>query len=136
MLNWGREALQTQSMARRRIRARGIQNNTPSSSLIRRIRPARMRPTTLRPVRGPPVEFRHMTLACVRQRSDECPERCGRRARRSKVKTFTIENQTSNITLHATIQEAEAVPDSACFGNEAALARLAATWPAGRPARI
>ena len=52
------------------------------------------------------------------------------------MKTFTIENVTNNITLRATIQEPEAIPDSACFGNEAALARLAANWPAARLAGI
>jgi hypothetical protein len=52
------------------------------------------------------------------------------------MKTFTIENETSNITIHATRQEAEAVPGSECFGNEAALAKLAANWPTARLVEI
>src|ERR1700733_11274362 len=56
--------------------------------------------------------------------SDECPDRGGRRGRRTKVKTFTIENGTNNIMIHASVKEAEAVPDSERFGNEAALGKL------------
>jgi hypothetical protein len=52
--------------------------------------------------------------------------------RRSKMKTFTIENETNNITLHGSAKEAEAIPDSERFGNEATLAKLAANWPAAR----
>src|SRR5258708_29565333 len=52
------------------------------------------------------------------------------------MKTFTIENETNNITIHATKQEAEAVPGSECFGNEAALAKLAANWPTARLVEI
>jgi hypothetical protein len=48
------------------------------------------------------------------------------------MKTYTIENETNNITIHATKQEAEAVPGSECFANEAALAKLAANWPSAR----
>jgi hypothetical protein len=48
------------------------------------------------------------------------------------MKTFTIENETNNITIHATKQEAEAVPDAERFANEAALAKLAADWPMAR----
>ncbi len=47
------------------------------------------------------------------------------------MKTFTIENETNNITIHATRHGAEAVPDSECFANEAGLAALAGS-PAGR----
>ena len=46
------------------------------------------------------------------------------------MKTFTIENETNNITIYASAKEAEAVPDSECFGSEAALSTLAADWPA------
>jgi hypothetical protein len=53
-----------------------------------------------------------------------------------KMKTFTIENETNNITLHASGKEAETVPDSERFTNEAALARLAANWPAARLVEI
>jgi hypothetical protein len=48
------------------------------------------------------------------------------------VKTFTIDNETNNITMHATSKEAEVVPDSERFGSEAALAKIAAKWPASR----
>jgi hypothetical protein len=49
-----------------------------------------------------------------------------------KMKTFTIENETNNITLHPTIQEAEAVANAGCLRNEAGLAKLAANWPAAQ----
>ena len=49
------------------------------------------------------------------------------------MKTFTIENETNNITAHASGKEAGAAPNSERFGNEAALAKLASNWP---PARL
>src|ERR1700680_1723185 len=52
--------------------------------------------------------------------------------RRFKMKTFTIENETNNITIHTTAQEAEAVANAERFRNEAGLAKLAADWPAAR----
>ncbi|MGA2714162.1 MAG: DUF3489 domain-containing protein [Bryobacteraceae bacterium] len=52
------------------------------------------------------------------------------------MKTFTIENETNNITIHASAKEAEAVPNSERFSNEAALAKLAANWPAARLVEI
>jgi hypothetical protein len=52
--------------------------------------------------------------------------------RRFAMKTFTIENETNNITLHTTIQDAEAVANAERFSNEAGLAKLAADWPAAR----
>ena len=48
------------------------------------------------------------------------------------MKTFTIENETNNITVHATIQDAEAVANADRFRNEAQLAKLVADWPAAR----
>jgi hypothetical protein len=48
------------------------------------------------------------------------------------MKTFTIENETNNITVHASAKEADAVANSERFSNEAALAKLAADWPAAR----
>src|SRR5271170_8037346 len=48
------------------------------------------------------------------------------------MKNFTIENETNNITVHGSAKEAEAVPNSERFSNEAALAKLAANWPAAR----
>jgi Protein of unknown function (DUF3489) len=71
-------------------------------------------------------------LAESAQGSDECPDRGGRRARRTKVKTFTIENETDNIIVHMTIQEAEAVANAECFHSEAGLAKLGANWPGAR----
>jgi hypothetical protein len=48
------------------------------------------------------------------------------------MKNFTIENKTNNITINGSAKEAEAFPDSERFGTEAALAKLAANWPAAR----
>ncbi len=50
--------------------------------------------------------------------------------------TFTIENETNNITAHATVQGAEVVPNAERFRNEAGLAKLAADWPAARLVEI
>ncbi len=50
--------------------------------------------------------------------------------------TFTIENETDNITAHPTAQEAEAVPNAERFQNEAGLAKLAANWPVARLVEI
>jgi hypothetical protein len=52
------------------------------------------------------------------------------------MKHFTIENETNNITIHATAKEAEAVANSERFSNEGALAKLAAAWPAARLVEI
>jgi hypothetical protein len=52
------------------------------------------------------------------------------------MKTFTIETDTNNITLHSTAKEAEAVPDSERFCNEAMLAKLTAQWPTARLVEI
>ena len=52
------------------------------------------------------------------------------------MKNFTIENETNNITIHSSAKEAEAVPDSERFTSEAALAKLAANWPAARLVEI
>jgi hypothetical protein len=52
------------------------------------------------------------------------------------MKHFTIENETNNITIHATVKEAEAFPNSERFSNEGALAKLAANWPAARLVEI
>jgi len=56
--------------------------------------------------------------------------------RRFKMKTFTIDNETNNITIHTTIQAAEAVANAERFRNEAGLAKLAANWPAARLVEI
>jgi hypothetical protein len=52
-----------------------------------------------------------------------------------KMKIFTIDAE-NNITIHASVKEAEAVPGSERFSNEAALAKLAANWPATRLVEI
>jgi hypothetical protein len=52
------------------------------------------------------------------------------------MKTFTIDNATNHITLHGSAQEAEAISDSERFSSEAALAKLAAHWPAARLVHI
>jgi hypothetical protein len=52
------------------------------------------------------------------------------------MKHFTIENETNNITVHTSAKEADAVPDSERFSNEAALAKLSANWPAARLVEI
>jgi len=52
------------------------------------------------------------------------------------MKNFMIENETNNITVHASAREAEAVPNSERFSNEAALAKLASNWPAARLVEI
>src|SRR6202790_4853236 len=52
------------------------------------------------------------------------------------MKSFTIDNETNNITIHATAQEAEAVANAERFRNEGALAKLAADWPAARLVEI
>jgi hypothetical protein len=48
------------------------------------------------------------------------------------MKHFTIENETNNITVYASAKEADDVPNSERFSNEAALAKVAAEWPAAR----
>jgi Protein of unknown function (DUF3489) len=52
--------------------------------------------------------------------------------RRLKMKTFSIENDTSNITIHSSEEEARAVLNSERFSDEAALTTLATNWPAAR----
>ena len=48
------------------------------------------------------------------------------------MKTFTIDNETNNITIHPTIQDADAVTNAERFRHEVGLAKLAANWPAAR----
>ena len=45
---------------------------------------------------------------------------------------FTIENESNNIMAHATMEGAEAVPNTDRFRNEATLTKLVADWPAAR----
>jgi Protein of unknown function (DUF3489) len=52
------------------------------------------------------------------------------------MKTFTIDNETNNITVHATTQDAEAVANAERFRNEVGLNKLAADWPAARLVEI
>jgi hypothetical protein len=48
------------------------------------------------------------------------------------MKIFTIQNETNQIAVHASAQDASAVLNSARFRSEASLARLAAGWPSSR----
>jgi len=50
--------------------------------------------------------------------------------------TFTIENETNNITIHATLKEAKAVLNAELFQDEESLGKLAAIWPTSRLAEI
>jgi hypothetical protein len=52
------------------------------------------------------------------------------------MNNFTIENDSNNIAVHGSVKEAETVLNSERFGNEAALAKLAATCPAARLVEI
>src|SRR5277367_6482723 len=63
-------------------------------------------------------------------------DRGNHRARRLKMKNFTIESETNNIMIHGSAKEADAVPNTERFSNEAALAKLAANWPAARLVEI
>ena len=51
------------------------------------------------------------------------------------MKTFTIEKETCNITVHATKREAANVADAQLFGSAEDLAALAADWPAAETRR-
>ena len=48
------------------------------------------------------------------------------------MKTFTIENETNNITAHRTAGDAESVAGAERFATAAAFAGLAAHWPSAR----
>lgn len=48
------------------------------------------------------------------------------------MKTFTIDNDTNNISAHQTAQEAKSVAGAECFATAAALGGLASHWPAAR----
>jgi hypothetical protein len=52
------------------------------------------------------------------------------------MRTFTIENENNNITIHASAREAEAVLDSERFATEAELASLASNWQSARLVEI
>jgi hypothetical protein len=52
------------------------------------------------------------------------------------MKIVTVENETNNITVHASVQEAEAIPDSQHFSSEFVLAKMASDWPAARLVEI
>jgi hypothetical protein len=80
-------------------------------------------------------EFRQNSLACVAKRSDECDPRGHYRARRSKMKTFTIDAE-NNITTHASSEGAEAAAGTEHFSSAAELSALAANWPGERLVEI
>jgi hypothetical protein len=48
------------------------------------------------------------------------------------MQVFSIENETNNITIHASAAEAEAILDAERFASEEELSSLAANWPASR----
>jgi hypothetical protein len=52
------------------------------------------------------------------------------------MKTYTIENETNNITAYATKHEAIAVPDAEPFSSAEELAKLATNWPVARLVEI
>jgi len=52
------------------------------------------------------------------------------------MKTYTIENETNNITVHATAQDAATIGNADRFHNEAGLVNLAADWPTSRLVEI
>ena len=52
------------------------------------------------------------------------------------MKTFTIDNETNNITVHASAQDAVAVANAERFRNEGGLAKLATEWPMARLVEI
>ena len=52
------------------------------------------------------------------------------------MKTYTIENENNNITVHASAKAAETVPGAERFSSEAALGKLAGDWPASRLVEI
>jgi len=52
------------------------------------------------------------------------------------MRTFTIENDNNNITIHASAREAEGVLDSERFATEAELASLASNWQSARLVEI
>jgi Protein of unknown function (DUF3489) len=52
------------------------------------------------------------------------------------MRHFTIENETNNIVIHGSAKEADALPNTERFSNEAALAKLAADWSAARLVEI
>jgi hypothetical protein len=52
------------------------------------------------------------------------------------MRTFTIEIETNNITVHGSAKQAEAVLNAERFSDEATLAKLAANWPASRLVEI
>lgn len=52
------------------------------------------------------------------------------------MKHFTIDNETNNIMVHASAQEAQAVANAERFRNEGQLGKIAAEWPMARLVEI
>ena len=50
------------------------------------------------------------------------------------MKTFTIENESNNIILHETLEDAQAVPNSEHFTSAETFAGLATEWSRQRNA--
>jgi hypothetical protein len=79
------------------------------------------------------LEFLQNLVACVLDGSDECPDAEAIRVRTLRMKTFTIENGTNDITVYASAIEAEATANCERLTSEDELATLVAVWP---PARL
>ena len=52
------------------------------------------------------------------------------------MKVFTIQNETNNIAIHTTVQEASGLANATRFRSEASFTRLAAVWPTSRLIKI
>src|SRR5215212_10174192 len=76
--------------------------------------------------------FQQNSLACVRDRSDECRDRGDYRARRfTKMTTFTIDTD-NQIMAYGSAEDANTNPEAQQFTSAKQLARLAEKWPAAR----
>jgi hypothetical protein len=77
-------------------------------------------------------KFLQNPLACVPNPSDQCDHRGGRPVTEPAMKTFTIENETNNITTNPSAKEAEGNLDAERFSTEAEFAGLAENWSTAR----
>src|SRR4051794_9678132 len=76
--------------------------------------------------------FLKNSLACVRGRSDECPDAACAAGRSQQMKFYTIEKDTNHIAVHASVKEAQAVAGAERFSSETTLTKVAAAWPTSR----
>ena len=49
-----------------------------------------------------------------------------------QMKFYTIEKDTNNIAVHASVKEAQAVAGAERFSSETTLTKVAAAWPTSR----